>query len=90
MFESESSTNFLADRRGKLIDRAEAAGIDWEPQIADLPEEDEGLIVVALATLLELDIRDVLDQDKTLDEIGRERDVMLRAQQISHETDLRG
>jgi hypothetical protein len=72
---------FLADRRQELVSRARERGIDWEPAVENLPQDDDGLMIVALATLLEVDIQDALQGSKTLDEMEREKEQRDRERQ---------
>jgi hypothetical protein len=86
--EVQTQGKSLEARRQELISRANEKGIDFESKIEDLPQDDEGLIVVALATLLELDSRDVLETNRTLEEIERDEELQQREQRLSDESAL--
>jgi hypothetical protein len=58
--------------------RADERGIDWKSKIETLPQDDEGLIIVFLASFLGLTMEGALDQDKTLDELEQEREQLER------------
>jgi hypothetical protein len=72
MAERESLDEFLVARRQELISRAEEREIDWESETETLSPDDDALIIVALASLLELSLEGALDRDKTLDDLEQE------------------
>ena len=58
----------VQDRIDQLAEQARARGIDWQERIGALSRTDPRVVLAALATLLELDVMDVLDEQRTLDE----------------------
>lgn len=52
----------------QLTEQARARGINWQERMAALPQDDPRIVLAALATLLELDVLDVLDEQRTLEE----------------------
>ena len=72
MAERESLDKFLVSRRQELISRAEEREIDGESETETLSQDDDALIIVALASLLGLSLEGALDRDKTLDELEQE------------------
>jgi hypothetical protein len=79
--EGPTEGGFLVDRRQELISRAREREIDWESAVENLPQDDDGLMIVVLATLLEVDIQDALHGSKTLDEMEREKEQRDRERQ---------
>jgi hypothetical protein len=57
-------------RIDQLAEQARARGIDWQDRMGALSRTDPRVVLAALATLLELDVMDVLDEHRTLEEAG--------------------
>jgi len=83
--EDPTEGRFLADRRQQLSSRAREREIDWESAVENLPQDDDGLMIVVLATLLEVDVQDALHGSKMLDEMEREKEQRDRERQRSQE-----
>jgi hypothetical protein len=62
----------LANRRRELTAYAEQQGIQWERELEGLPLHDDGLVVAAVASLLDLDIQRVFAEEVNLRDLERE------------------
>jgi hypothetical protein len=60
--------DYLHDRIEQLAEQARGRGINWQERMGPLPQDDPRVVLAALATLLELDVLDVLDERRTLEE----------------------
>ena len=74
--------NDLSSRRRELESRARERGLDVDSHLARLDASDEGLVIVALGSMLGLPIRQVFDVSVRLDEIERSASEMARPQQL--------
>jgi hypothetical protein len=63
----------LRKRRQELQDLCEQQKLNWRERIKGLPENDDGVVSAALATLLKFNLRGSLDVSKPLAELERER-----------------
>jgi hypothetical protein len=59
---------YVRDRIERLTEQARARGVNWQERMGALPQDDPRVVLAALATLLELDVLDVLDERRTLEE----------------------
>jgi hypothetical protein len=59
---------YIQDRIERLTEQARAKGVNWQERMGALPQDDPRVVLAALATLLELDVLDVLDERRTLEE----------------------
>jgi hypothetical protein len=62
----------LQKRRQELQNLCEKQKLNWKERIKGLPENDDGVIVAALATCLHLSLRGVFNPSKPLAELERE------------------
>jgi len=65
------TTEELIARRRELQAMADQQNIDWKTRLSSLPQDDDGLIVAALGTILGLNARRALDESITLNELLR-------------------
>jgi hypothetical protein len=79
MTEDALSEEFLATRRQELHSRANERGIDSRQIFEDLlPQDNDTLIALALASLLGFNSPDALDPNKTLDELEQDKEMRER------------
>jgi len=66
--------DFLRERKQELIELATTSGVDYGTKLQGLPETDDVVAVVALATLLRLDLRGALDPEQPVRDLAAARD----------------
>jgi predicted nuclease of restriction endonuclease-like (RecB) superfamily len=84
MTEDVLSDAFLATRRQELHSRANEKEIDSQWIFEKLlPEDNDTLIVLALASLLGFSSQEALDPNKTLDELEQDKEMREREEERS-------
>jgi hypothetical protein len=75
----------LSARRQELISRASEQEIEWQPLIEGLPQDNDIVIIFALASLLDIDAWGALDPNKPLEDLDRERAVRQKEDELFEE-----
>jgi hypothetical protein len=65
----EQQEQFVKTRIKELTKRAESQGINWKAKTKQRPQDDIGLLMAALATLLGVSVIDVFDERLSMGEI---------------------
>jgi hypothetical protein len=63
----------LRKRRQELQDLCEKQKLNWKERVKGLPENDDGIIVAALATTLNFNLRKAFNPSTPIPELEREK-----------------
>ena len=69
-------------RRHDLLAHADTRGVDWRSRLADFPDDDVLLWIIALATMLELDAIMSLDSAVSIADLEEDRAARGRAAEL--------
>jgi hypothetical protein len=82
----KSVGEFTRNRVEELVERAERKGVDWKAKTSGLAQDDERVLIAALATSLGIDAIQALDERLSLEELDeRSRRMAEQAEAVERE-----